>query len=306
MLTPEGLQRRYRLLQAIRSFFDERAFIEVDTPLRLPVLIPESTLIPFASEDCFLHTSPEQCMKRLLALGCERIFQICHCFRKEERGRLHQSEFTMLEWYQKGADYRMLMAQCEELLLTVAGRLVDLPGICDAGQGLWHQGQRIDLAPPWERITVAEAFQRYAGLDVLKALQEDRFDEILVTAVEPHLGQQRPTFLYDYPIELGSLARRSQQHPEVAERFELYVAGVEIANGFSELADAHEQRHRFLGELEKIRHSGARGELPEKFLAALPAMGEAAGIALGVDRLLMLLLGGTTLSAALPFLFEEL
>ena len=111
MLTPEGLQQRSRLLQAIRSFFYERSYIEVDTPLRLPVFIPESNITPFASEGCFLQTSPEQCMKRLLAHGCERIFQICHCFRKEEQGRLHQSEFTMLEWYQKGWAYHDLMRQ---------------------------------------------------------------------------------------------------------------------------------------------------------------------------------------------------
>ncbi len=306
MLTPEGLRHRSRLLQAIRSFFDERAFIEVDTPQRLPVLIPESNIIPFASEDCYLQTSPELCMKRLLGLGCERIFQICHCFRKEELGRLHQSEFTMLEWYQKGGDYRMLMAQCEELLRFVAGTLADLPGVSETGQGIRHQDQIIDLASPWERITVAEAFRRYAGVDVFKAQHEDRFDELLVTAVEPQLGQKRPTFLHDYPVELGSLARHRPQQPEVAERFELYVAGVEIANGFSELADANEQRQRFQGELERIQASGRRGCMPEKLLAALPAMGEAAGIALGVDRLLMLLLGSTTLSAALPFLFEEL
>lgn len=306
MLTPEGLQRRSLLLRAIRSFFDERAFLEVDTPLRLPVLIPESNIIPFASEDCFLQTSPEQCMKRLLALGCERIFQLCHCFRKEELGRLHQSEFTMLEWYQKGADYQTLMRQCEELLVFVAGHLKELPGVCDDGLGLCYQGQAIALSPPWERLTVTEAFRRYAGEDVMAALRQDRFDEILVSAVEPHLGQTRPTFLCDYPVELGSLARRSPQHPAVAERFELYVAGVEIANGFSELADADEQRMRLQHELTLIDLGGGKGGMPEKFLAALPAMGEAAGIALGVDRLLMLLMDAPTLAAALPFLFEEL
>lgn len=306
MLSPEGLQRRSRLLQAIRSFFYERAYIEVDTPLRLPVLIPESNIIPFASEDCFLQTSPEQCMKRLLACGCERIFQICHCFRKEEQGRLHQSEFTMLEWYQKGWGYHQLMVQCEELIGFVAASLTDLPGVAGGGHGIRHQGKEIVLAPPWERITVADAFRRYAGVEVREVLACDRFDEVLVTAVEPHLGQGRPTFLYDYPVELGSLARRRPQQPEVAERFELYMAGVEIANGFSELADADEQRYRLQGELATLRGRDEKGDMPEKFLAALPAMGDAAGIALGVDRLLMLLMGSTTLSVALPFLFEEL
>lgn len=306
MLTPKGLQQRSRLLQAIRSFFYERAYIEVDTPLRLPVLIPESNILPFASEDCFLQTSPELCMKRLLAHGCERIFQICHCFRKEEQGRLHQSEFTMLEWYQKGWGYHELMAQCEELIGCVAASLVGLPGVADDGRGIRQHGNIIALAPPWERITVAAAFRRYAGVEAGEVLACGRFDEVLVTAVEPHLGQARPTFLYDYPVELGSLARRSPQHPEVAERFELYMAGVEIANGFSELADVDEQRRRLQGELATLHGRGEPGGMPEKFLAALPAMGEAAGIALGVDRLLMLLMGSGTLSAAISFLFEEL
>ena len=305
MLSPAGLRQRSDLLRAIRSFFFARDYIEVDTPLRLPTLIPESHLIPFASEDCFLQPSPELCMKRLLAGGCERIFQICHCFRKEERGRLHQPEFTMLEWYHKGWNYRDLMRQCEELIVQVA-QSAPGGGDCVAGHELRWKDARVTLAPPWERLTVAEAFQRYAGVAVMDALQAGSFDEILVTRIEPHLGLDRPVFLYDYPAELGSLARRSRENPAVAERFELYVAGVELANGFSELTDPQEQRQRFQREIENGQGAGRTAAMPERLLAELSLMGEAAGIALGVDRLSMLLTGHTDIIQTIPFIFEEL
>lgn len=306
MLTPEGLRQRSRLLQAMRSFFSERAYIEVDTPVRLPVLIPESNIMPFSSEGCFLQTSPELCMKRLLARGCERIFQICHCFRREEHGRLHQSEFTLLEWYHKGWSYRELMAECEALICFLARELASLQGVAKDGKAFVHGAQRVDLSPPWERLSVAEAFQRYAEVAVEEVLMQDCFDEVLVTDVEPHLGKTKPTFLYDYPVILGSLARRKTDDPELAERFELYIAGVEIANGFSELADAAEQRQRFQHEMEAMCASGGKPGMPEKFLAELPAMGACAGIALGVDRLFMQMINGTTLSDSLAFNFETL
>ncbi|MGD9947427.1 MAG: EF-P lysine aminoacylase EpmA [Desulfobulbus sp.] len=306
MLTPKGLQQRSRLLQAMRAFFYERAYVEVDTPIRLPVLIPESNIFPFSSEGCFLQTSPELCMKRLLARGCERIFQICHCFRKEEQGRLHQSEFTLLEWYHKNWSYDELMVECEALICSLAHKLASLQGFVNDGPVLVRRGQRVDLTPPWTRLSVAEAFQQYAGMAVEDALAQDTFEEVLVTLVEPHLGETKPTFLYDYPTSLGSLARRKPGNPKVAERFELYIAGVEIANGFSELADADEQRQRFHHEIDVICSSGGKASMPEHFLADLPAMGECAGIALGVDRLFMLLVGGTTLSDSLPFIFDTL
>ena len=305
MLTPEGLRQRSNLLQAIRSFFLERDYIEVDTPLRLPVLIPESNLIPFSSEDCFLHTSPELCMKRLLARGCTRIFQICHCFRKEEHGRLHQSEFTMLEWYHKGWDYFDLMRQCEALICTLGRQWSHVSESAPVHYLSWRDC-RVTLTPPWDRLTVAEAFQRYAGREVGAVLRAGNFDEILVTEIEPHLGRERPVFLYDFPVELGSLARRSHRNPAVAERFELYIAGVELANGFSELIDPQEQRHRFALEQATLRAAGREVLLPEKFLAELRLVGETAGIALGVDRLCMLLMGSPDIATVTPFIFEEL
>jgi lysyl-tRNA synthetase class 2 len=305
MLSVQGLQQRSDLLQAIRAFFIERAYIEVDTPLRLPVLIPESNLIPFASENWFLQTSPELCMKRLLARGCTQIFQICHCFRKEEVGRFHQSEFAMLEWYHKGWNYFDLMQECEDLVVALCQCLPGMPTLNADGMLNWG-GELISLAPPWDRLSVAEAFQRYANAEINEVLAKGTFDEVLVTAVEPYLGRKRPVFLYDYPVELGSLARCNQENNQVAERFELYIAGVELANGFSELVDPQEQRRRFTNEIKMLQHAGRKAVMPEKFLADLSYVGETAGIALGLDRLFMLLMGGVSIAAAIPFIFEEL
>jgi lysyl-tRNA synthetase class 2 len=162
------------------------------------------------------------------------------------------------------------------------------------------------MTTPWDRLTVTEAFRRHANKEVRDVLRAGSFDEILVTEIEPHLGRDRPVFLYDYPVELGSLARRSQQDPAVVERFELYIAGVEIANGFSELVDPQEQRHRFVLEMDRLRSAGKEAALPEKFLAELNLVGETAGIALGVDRLCMLFMGSPDIAAATPFIFEEL
>jgi lysyl-tRNA synthetase class 2 len=305
MLTPQGLQQRSALLQAIRSFFIERAYLEVDTPLRLPVLLPESNLVPFTSENWFLQTSPELCMKRLLARGCTQIFQICHCFRKEESGRLHQPEFAMLEWYHRGWNYVDLMQECEALISTLCQRFPQVPGLDSEGMLCWA-GCRVSVVPPWDRLTVADAFGRYAGVEVGEVLEGGTFDEVLVTAVEPNLGRERPVFLYDYPVELGSLARRNPNNPRLAERFELYVAGVELANGFSELVDPQEQRLRFALEIERLREMGLDGAMPEKFLVDLASVGDTAGIALGLDRLFMLLTGGDSIAAAMPFISEEL
>lgn len=296
MISPHRLQQRADLLQAVRSFFRGRAYIEVDTPIRLPVLLPETHIKPFSSEGWFLHTSPEICMKRLLAQGCRQLFQVCHCFRKEEVGRLHQSEFTLLEWYHAGWGYAELMQECEEFILALVKSGKDLPGAA-GGEGLRRGERTISLTGPWERLSVQEAFRRYARLPAAEALRQDLFDEVLVTEIEPHLGWERPVFLYDYPVELASLARRRADDPLLAERFELYIAGIELANGFSELIDPAEQRRRFA---EEIRRSQAVGNvytaMPERFLADLGNLGETAGAALGLDRLLMLLLGCATVA----------
>lgn len=300
MISPEMLRRRAAIIRAARSFFDERDYLEVDTPLRLPVLAPEAWIVPESSGSLFLQTSPELCMKRLLAAGHQRIFQICHCFRQAERGRLHLPEFLMLEWYQVGADYLVLMEECEELLWEVAD-VCGLAGLID------RQGLAVSLEPPWERLTVAEAFGRYAGMSPEAALARGIFEEVLVAKVEPRLGVAQPTFLYDYPAQLASLARLKPGTPEVAERFELYLSGVELANGFSELTDPVEQRRRFGHERELISRDGRDpGPMPEKFLQELSGLKSAAGIALGLDRLVMLLTGSADLEAVVSFVPEEL
>lgn len=306
MIIPHRLQERSRLLQAVRSFFVSREYVEVDTPIRLPVPLPESHIKPFLSEGGYLQSSPEQCMKRLLAHGCSKLFQICHCFRKEEVGRYHQGEFTMLEWYQTGWTYVELMEECEEFFHVLIRSVPNLPGVVDL-KAILRDAKQVSLASPWPRITVADAFQEYADMSVQDALAEDMFDEILVTRVEPNLGWETPVFLIDYPVELGSLARKKQGGLSVVERFELYVAGIELANGFSELIDANEQRQRFRLEIERAAEHGITYPgLPEKFLADLAEMNETAGIALGIDRLFMLLLGCRSVAEVMCLSPEDL
>ncbi len=297
----ERLHIRAAFFRLIRRFFEERDFLEVDTPLRQPVLIPEANIRPLRSEGAFLQTSPELCMKRLLAAGCERIFQICPCFRKEERGRLHAEEFMLLEWYRRDSNYLELMEDCRALICFLSKNFAN-----NLNGGTVFGG--VDVAAPnWEKLTVSEAFRRYAPITLAKALGEDIFDEMVVEYIEPHLGVTIPTFLYDYPVELASLARRKKDNPRYAERFELYIGGIEIANGFSELADSTEQRIRFAEEIAQIADIWEeRAEMPNTFLEELPQMGDAAGIALGIDRLLMLACGAKSIEEVRSFSWEEL
>lgn len=296
-----GLYLRAALFAAVRRFFAEQGYLEVDTPLRIPAPVPESHIVPQASGAWYLQTSPELCMKRLLARGYPRIFQICKCFRYQERGARHLPEFTMLEWYRAGIDCHALMEECEALLRFIAASLVG-----DGGM-LLYQGHRIDLAGPWERLTVAEAFKRHAPYGAEEALRRGVFDEALVVHIEPQLGNGRPTFLHEYPAALGALARLKPGDPAVAERFELYVSGLELANGFSELTDPVEQRRRFAEDQRAIRQQGRKaGPLPEKFLGELEAMPEAAGIALGIDRLAMLFADARHIDEVVPFTPEAL
>ncbi len=300
MLDLIQLKRRATLMQAIRRFFVERGFLEVDTPVRIPAPAPEAHIEPEVSGAWFLQTSPELCMKRLLAAGCTALFQICRCFRRAERGDRHLPEFTMLEWYRTGSDYRDLMEDCEQLLLFLADCL-------DIGTTIRVGPHSVSLQSPWRRLTVGEAFQRYSPQSIEDALADGTFDEMLCTYIEPQLGTSSPVFLYDYPITLGSLARRKQTDPTVAERFELYIGGLELANGFSELTDPVEQRQRFVKEREIIQALGRQpGPIPEPFLTGLEHLNEATGIALGVDRLAMVLWNLATIDEAVPFIPEEL
>ena len=303
MLDSHGLHLRAAFFRCIRSFFYQQGFLEVDTPLRQPVYLPESNIVPLASEQLYLQTSPELCMKRLLAAGNSKIMQICPCFRKEERGRLHQEEFQMLEWYRTGADYHQLMLDCEELLRFLMKSLLQQRPGGGAGQQFFSG---VTLAARWQRMTVAEAFSRYSPIPLQQALKEDRFDEILVECIEPHLGNGAPVFLYDYPVELGSLARKCRDNPAVVERFELYLHGVELANGFSELTDAEEQRARFVDEIATIKGStGREVTMPERFLTDLRHLDTAAGIAMGLDRLFMIAMNRQHISEAVTFSSED-
>jgi lysyl-tRNA synthetase class 2 len=300
MISSQRLKQRASIIRAVRGFFEKRDYLEIDTPLRLPVLAPEVWVEPENSGDYFLQTSPELCMKRLLAADHSRIFQICHCFRKGERGKLHLPEFVMLEWYRTGIDYHHLMDECEELIKSV---ILD----CDSGPLFPGLVGRFLLDGSFERLTVGAAFDRYAKCSVEEALSADRYEEVLVEQVEPNLGVGRPTFLYDYPASLASLARLKKDEPTVAERFELYLDGIELANGFSELVDPVEQRQRFEKDREAILASGRDpGPMPEKFLTALKDMPAAAGIALGLDRLVMVLTGAESIDEVVGFGPEEL
>ena len=304
MLDIQGLRIRAALFSSIRLFFTQQGFLEVDTPLRQPIIIPENNIIPLMSEGQYLQTSPELCMKRLLANGCDKIFQVCPCFRKEERGRHHLEEFTMLEWYRTGADYSHLMNDCEELLRHTARGLAGFLGKA-AGQ-LENAFNASNLEGPWQRLAVDEAFARFSPMAFDQALRDDRFDEILVEFVEPHLGNESPVFLYDYPRELASLARAKIDDPGKVERFELYWQGIELANGFSELTAADEQRARFLHELDLIEQKGRQhAGLPEFFLNDLEKISSAAGIALGLDRLLMLFMGRQQIADVVSFSPED-
>jgi lysyl-tRNA synthetase class 2 len=295
-----ALQRRAAMIRAIRGFFDDRGYLEVETPIRIPSPAPEAHIDAPSSGDWFLQTSPELCMKRLIAAEYPRIYQISKCFREGERGRLHLPEFTMLEWYCRGADCRALMQECEDLVLAVARAL-------DMRETLDYQGMTIALAPPWERLSVTDAFAKYASLSLREALEKDRFDEIMAGEIEPRFGDGRPVFLYDYPAAHGALARTKASDPFLVERFELYLGGLELANAFAELTDEREQRSRFEQAL-RFRLAGGKAvyPMPEAFLMSLRHMPDTAGIALGVDRLAMLLADSDAIDGVVAFPPESL
>jgi lysyl-tRNA synthetase class 2 len=286
-------------MQTLREFFASRGFLEVETPHRIPANAPEEHIEPGRAGTGYLHTSPELCMKRLLSRGYGQIFQICRCWREGERGSRHVPEFTMLEWYRSNSDYTEIMADCRELLKQVAlavGGSTTLP----------YRGSVIDFCG-MQRMTVNEVFERFSGTTVEQALRNDTFDEIMVTAIEPALPVDTPVILMDYPARLAALARLKPGDPTVGERFELYAGGLELANGFSELNDPREQRLRFQeANAARDRAGLAPLPLPEPFLADLAVMPAAAGIALGIDRLVMLCADTARIDDVLAFTPEEL
>jgi lysyl-tRNA synthetase class 2 len=299
-LIKDNLLLRARIIQVIRNFFVGNDYLEIDTPIRIPAPAPEAHIDAVATEDQYLQTSPELCMKQLLAAGFPRIFQICKCFRQHERGRKHLPELTMLEWYHAGGNYLSLMEECENLIGYIAHQLGRM------GKHRYRNRQ-IELAGPWVRLPVAQAFEKYGSIAMDEALATDRFDEVMALDIEPNLGDPNPVFLFDYPARHGALARLKQREPFLAERFELYIAGIELCNGFSELTDAAEQRERFKKE-QHLRKSLNKPlyPLPEKFLEALADMPAAAGNALGIDRLVMLFADTDNIDDVVAFTPEEL
>jgi lysyl-tRNA synthetase class 2 len=295
-----ALLTRASIFQAVRQFFIGEGYLEIDTPFRIPAPAPELHIDAVASDDWFLHTSPELCMKRMLSAGYDRIFQICRCWRDGERGAKHLPEFVMLEWYRSGINYLDLMAECENLIKFVAAAV-------NKAETLRFSGREIDLSGVWERLSVRDAFRNYAGMTMEDALSREIFDEVMVEQIEPQLGNGKPTFLYDYPAEFGALARLKKTDSSIAERFELYIGGLELANAFSELTDPVEQRRRFIGEAAaRALLQRKTYPLPENFLAELAAMPSAAGIALGLDRLVMVFLNASCIDETVAFTPEEL
>jgi lysyl-tRNA synthetase class 2 len=312
------LLARNRIAQAVRRWFEDQGFLE--TAVAALAVSPgnEAHLHAFATEAIgpggaasrvYLHTSPEFAEKKLLAAGETRLFELARVWRNRERGPLHHPEFTMLEWYRANAPYEQIMADCAELL-----RLACRAAGADR---LSFRGEAVDPALEPERLTVAESFDRYARLDLFdpdlaRAASDqgirvapddtwaDVFSRVLVEKVEPNLGFGRATILCEYPASEAALARRKPDDPRVAERFELYACGVELANCFGELTDPAEQRRRFEAEMaEKARVYGERYPIDEDFLAALARMPPASGGALGFDRLVMLATGAQRIEQVL-------
>jgi len=291
---------RARMVQAIRRFFVEKNYLEVETPQLIPAPPPEIHIDAVTAGEGYLHTSPELCMKRLLSAGFPKIFQISRCFRAGERGGLHLPEFCLLEWYRVEVDYNALMEECRELILWASEEL-------GVGGKINYQGTEIDLERPWRKISVSEAFDRYSSITLGVALKKGRFDEIMVREIEPQLISEGPVFLYDFPASFAALARLKPEHPDLAERFEIYMGGLELANGFSELIDTNEQRTRFERERRQRRDLGKECyPMPERFLKSLEHMPEAAGVAVGIDRLAMIFADRARIDDVVPFTTEEL
>ncbi|MDD5126535.1 MAG: EF-P lysine aminoacylase GenX [Dehalococcoidales bacterium] len=291
----DNLVRRARIFALTRQFFQEQGFLEVETPLRFPAVAPEANIVPLLSEGWFLCTSPELHLKRLLAAGYDRLFEIIHCFRKGERGRHHNPEFTILEWYRAGGDYRRMVEDTGELINYVAQGL-------GLGSRIKYQGQEIDLSLPWLQITVREAFRETVGWDPVAQHDPLKFDTDLVTRVIPSFSSGGPTVLAEFPAPMASLARLKPGDPAVAERAEVFAGGLELANAYSELCDAAEQKRRFAAEAAQIeKERGQTVPLPQNFLEVLSHLPPCGGIALGMDRLVMLFCDAASIDEVLAF-----
>ncbi len=283
----ENLIIRSKIIRAIRDFFHDKDFIEIETPVMIKAPAPEEYIEAVTTQkNHFLRTSPELQMKKLLCsnnVNFSKIFQIGSCFRSDEHGRKHREEFTMLEWYQTGTDYEDLMAFIKELLISIAQKVFNKKSII-------YQGKEINLTEPWQKISVNEAFDFFTDTNVTEALKNNDFDFLMIDKIEPSLGLKSPAILYDYPACCASLSKLKDNDKSIAERFEMYIYGLELANAYSELTNYNEQKQRF-SEASNFRSSQQMNEYPEatEFLNALQnGMPECAGCALGIDRLVMI------------------
>lgn len=320
----ELYQKRTEIIRLIREFFWQEGFIETDTAvaIALPGQEPELSPVPVTLHDekgaarkFYLQTSPEFAMKKLLAAGFEKIFQICKCFRDfESFGGLHNPEFTMIEWYRAHATYLDIMDDTERLFKFVAEKM-------DVQTMRWRE-QEIKITETWDRKTMREVWQEFVGVELNDYLAapamrglartrgyavtddepyDDVFYKIFLNEIEPKLGHERPVFVYEYPVSMASLSRVCAHDPHYAERFELYIGGLELANAFGELTNAEEQKNRL--EADKLKRTESGKEVyavDPDFIAALSAgIPETGGIALGVDRMVMLLTGATDINEVL-------
>lgn len=320
-------QKRAQIIQEIRNFFNKQKFTEVETPIMVPIPGMEPYLTPFETtlhlgdnktHKLYLNTSPEIQMKKLLGEGFENIFNINKVFRDGEiYGPMHNPEFTMLEWYRCNADYKDLMKDCENLITTLVKNL-------SPKNQITYDNHKIDLSLPWLRKTTNELFIEYCDIDLnekktyeslKKAALKKGFDtngcdtwddiyfKIFLNHIEPKIPPGRPLFVYDYPASQAALAKLNPQNIFFAQRVELYIAGIELANGFSELTNSEEQRQRLTEEQELRKKLGKTVfEIDEEFLASLESIRKnCSGIALGIDRLIMILLNKPTIEEVLLF-----
>lgn len=331
----ESFLVREKVIDALREFFKIRQFHEVETPLLVrspgtePYLDVFETELRFSEGDthrAFLLTSPEYAMKKLLAAGLKNIFQICKSFRNGEgRSTRHNPEFTILEYYRSHADYTSIMTDMEELLTFLAKKVKG----SEYEAGFQYQGFHIDLGRPFLKYSVEEAFQQFAGVSrevllseqqLISAAQkkgyqtnqdttwEQAYNQIFLNEIETKLDKSKPTIIYDYPASQAALSKKKENDPAFAERFEIYLAGIELGNAFSELIDAHEQKTRLIAELAERQKLGkTEYPLDEDFIEALSSgLPECTGIAIGVDRLVMLFANVASIEDTLFFPVQEL
>lgn len=316
---------RENVLSGIRKYFSARQFHEVETPLLISNPPAESYLEIFETtlldrnrnpRKAYLSTSPEVSLKKLLVAGIGNCFALTKSFRNmETQSNLHNPEFTILEWYRVGVNYIEIMNDCEELLRSIAGK-----------KSITYQGNTVDVSHPWERLTVTEAFKKYARIDfdefidsaipialkkgyvTTNATWEELFNQIFLNEVEPHLGRGKPTILYDFPAAMGALAQKKKSDPRFCERFEFYIEGLELGDCYSELTNWKEQQERFEQEMKEIQRLGKTSyDFDRDFIDALKVgLPECSGIAIGVDRLVMLFADVKNINDTLLFPGDEM